>query len=164
MNKFDTIVSTLQLTPHPEGGFYRETYRSNGLYDIKNTESEHDGVRNYSTCIYYLLTSDTFSAFHRIRQDEIWHFYSGEAIRLHMISSDGEYSAVLIGNDIENNQIPQHVVPAGYWFAAIVEKDFALVGCTVSPGFDFRDFELAKREELICQFPLYRDIITQLTR
>ena len=164
MNKTELIIKKLNLNPHPEGGYYRETYRSKDIIPGNNPEAKYKGDRNISTCIYYLLTAETFSSFHRIRQDEIWHFYDGNAICLHMISPTGDYSHVLIGTDIENNQIPQFVVPAGYWFAAKVETDYALVGCTVSPGFDFSDFELAKREELINRFPQLSDIITPLTR
>jgi predicted cupin superfamily sugar epimerase len=159
MNELDALITQLQLKPHPEGGFYRETYRDKYSVDIANL-----GRRNFSTCIYYLLTADTFSAFHRIKQDEIWHFYLGKPVHLHLIDSKGEYSEVLVGNNITENQTPQVVVPAYCWFAAHVESDFALVGCTVSPGFDFSDFELANREELIRQFTDLSEIITHYTR
>ncbi len=164
MNTIDRIIKSLNLIPHPEGGFYRETYRSKEIISSNNLDSRFKGERNFSTCIYYLLTRNVFSAFHRIRQDEIWHFYGGFPLSLHLISPEGRYSKIIIGNDIENNEIPQFVVPGGYWFAAAVESDYSLVGCTVSPGFDFKDFELAKREELISQFPQFSDIISQLTR
>ena len=157
MNKTDSIISRLQLQPHPEGGFFRETYRSTG-------EINFNGVRNYSTCIYFLLTADTFSAFHRIKQDEIWHFYDGSVIELHQISPDGKHGTILIGSDFENGEIPQYVVPAGYWFGATVHGEYGLVGCTVSPGFNFQDFELANRDKLLDQFPQHYDIIYQLTR
>lgn len=166
MKSYDQIIDRLQLMPHPEGGFFRETYRS--VWEIKQESlgTEFNGVRNYSTAIYFLLTSDMFSAFHRIRQDEVWHFYDGSPISLHVISPDGEYSETIIGNDIEKGEHPQFVVPAGYWFASNVknENDFSLVGCTVSPGFDFKDFELAVRGELINKFPAHEQIITKLTR
>lgn len=159
MNELELLVSSLQLQPHPEGGFYRETYRSSGNMNIPDS-----GIRNYSTCIYYLLTADTFSAFHRIKSDEIWHFYKGHPIHLHLIDHNGRYNEVLIGNDIEAKQTPQFIIPAGYWFAASVDSDFALAGCTVSPGFDFQDFELADRAELIGKFPEYMEVITKFTR
>lgn len=157
MTEIESIIARLQLEPHPEGGFFKETYRSSGEVDF-------NGVRNYSTCIYFLLTSDTFSAFHRIRQDEIWHFYAGSPIELYQISPTGEYHTVLIGNNFENGEVPQYVVPAGYWFGATVHDGYALVGCTVSPGFDFMDFELAKREDLLSLFPEHDLIICKLTR
>lgn len=157
MNKIDGIISRLQLQPHPEGGFFRETYRSDGVIDF-------NGKRNYSTCIYFLLTAETFSAFHRIKQDEIWHFYDGSTIELHQISPGGKHDTILIGANFENGEIPQYVVPAGYWFGATVSGEYGLVGCTVSPGFDFQDFELAKREKLILAFPELSEIINKLTR
>ncbi len=164
MTSIDKFISKLGLLPHPEGGYYKETYRSKGKTNFIAEGLSEKSIRNYSTCIYYLLTDDTFSAFHRIRQDEIWHFYSGNTIHLYTISPEGELNEILIGSNIENNEVPQYVVPAGFWFAARVEKDFALAGCTVSPGFDFRDFELANRDQLVSRFPHCKEIILNLTR
>jgi uncharacterized protein len=166
MSKWDGIIQKLKLLPHPEGGFYRETYRSDGGMDEKCLDNRYKGRRNYATCIYFLLTSDHFSAFHRIVQDEIWHFYDGSPVHLHMIDCDGTYSGTIIGRDIGKGEIPQIIVPGGTWFAAMVVRpdDFALVGCTVSPGFDFADIELASRESLLKQFPQHSNIITDLTR
>lgn len=160
------IISKLNLQPHPEGGFFSETYRSDGFIIETNLDENFSGKRNYSTAIYFLLTSDMFSAFHRINQDEIWHFYKGSSIKLHMISDKGDYSKIIIGNNIENGEHPQFVVPARYWFAAEVvnQNDYSLVGCTVSPGFDFKDFELPKRDVLISKFVKHKDLITKLTR
>ncbi|WP_237274773.1 cupin domain-containing protein [Tenacibaculum ovolyticum] len=159
------IINKFDLIEHPEGGFYKETYRSEGIIENKNLTPNFEGNRNYSTSIYFLLTSDKFSAFHKINQDEVWHFYNGSTLKLHMISPNGDYSFVLIGNDIENNEIPQFVVPATYWFAAeiIKENSYAFTGCTVTPGFDFKDFVLPKRKELIALFPQHTAIITKLT-
>lgn len=166
MDKAEKIVQLLKLQPHPEGGFFKETYRSEGIIQPESLESDYKGNRNYSTCIYYLLTSDVFSAFHRIRQDEIWHFYQGSPIELHMITPSGEYSKNLIGNDIEKGQVPQFVVHGGNWFAASVmqKDDYSLAGCTVAPGFDFQDFEMAKYDELIRCFPQHLQIIKKFTR
>jgi len=160
------LVDELGLEPHPEGGYYKETYRSKGLIANNNLNDKFKGDRNYSTCIYFLLTSDNFSAFHRINQDEIWHFYQGSPVLIHMISENGEYSKVEVGNNITDGQMPQFVIPAGYWFAAQVknEEAYSLVGCTVSPGFDFRDFELAERTELTELFPQHSNIIQNFTR
>ena len=110
-------------------------------------------------------SSNMFSAFHKIKQDEIWHFYKGSPIKLHIISELGEYSNVVIGNDLNNEQTPQFVVSGGNWFAAEVVKnnDFSLVGCTVSPGFDFTDFEIGSRKKLIFMFSQHQQIIYRLT-
>ncbi|TYA71356.1 cupin domain-containing protein [Seonamhaeicola marinus] len=160
------IIEQLGLLPHPEGGYYKETYRSNGIITNTNLNDSFSGDRNYSTGIYFLLTSNTFSAFHRINQDEMWHFYKGSPLKLHIISETGTYSEVIIGNDVLNNQTPQFTVKARDWFAAEVidNGDYSLVGCTVSPGFDFRDFNLPKREMLISKFPEHTAIISKLTR
>jgi len=165
MNKAEKIIQQLQLEPHPEGGYFKETYRSTGKISQENLGSDYSGTRNYSTSIYFLLTSDKFSAFHRIKQDEFWHFYDGSSLRLHMISDIGDYSNVIIGRDLDKQEVPQFVVPGGYWFAAEVinKNDFSLVGCTVSPGFDFADFELPGRKVLASRFPKLSQIINKLT-
>ncbi|CAL2103728.1 Cupin_5 domain-containing protein [Tenacibaculum sp. 190130A14a] len=159
------IINQFDLTAHPEGGYFKETYRSSGVIQNEHLSSEFVGDRNYSTSIYFLLTSEKFSAFHKINQDEIWHFYKGSTLKLHMISPEGDYSFVLIGNDLAQNELPQFVVPAGYWFAAEVEATnaYAFTGCTVAPGFDFNDFVLPKKEALIALFPQHKAIITKLT-
>lgn len=160
------LINNLGLIPHPEGGYFKETYRSKGVIKGNALGGEFDGDRNFSTGIYYLLTSNDFSAFHRINQDEMWHFYDGSPLIIHMIAEDGHYSKVEVGNDIVNGQQLQYVVPAGVWFAAKVKEagSYSLVGCTVAPGFDFKDFDLAKRDELINIYPDYKDIITTFTR
>ncbi|MAN27098.1 MULTISPECIES: cupin domain-containing protein [Mesonia] len=160
-----SIIKKLALEPHPEGGYFKETYRSEGEISENQLPDVFKGNRNYSTCIYFLLTSETFSAFHKINQEEIWHFYKGDAIQLVMISEEGELSEVIIGNDIENGELPQFVVPKHYWFAAkvIQPESYALTGCTVAPGFDFKDFTLPTRQELIDKFPQHQDLITKFT-
>lgn len=164
MNQKD-IIEKFNLQKHPEGGYFKETYRSTGSIKNENLGSIFEGDRNFSTGIYFLLTSDSFSAFHKINQDEMWHFYAGTTLKLHMISPDGDYSYVLIGNDIINNEVPQFVVPAQHWFAAEVVKEssFSFTGCTVAPGFDFKDFVLPERKTLIEIFPQHAEIITRLT-
>lgn len=160
-----TIIKELGLTAHPEGGYFKETYRSAALIPESELGENYSGDRNVSTCIYFLLTSDKFSAFHKINQDEIWHYYKGTPLLLHIISSDGEYSSVTIGNDFSKGEVPQYVVKGGDWFAAeVIKKNgYTLVGCTVAPGFDFADFVLPERTELIALFPEHEKIITQLT-
>ncbi|MDO6437780.1 cupin domain-containing protein [Cyclobacterium sp. 1_MG-2023] len=159
------IIDTLGLVAHPEGGFYKETYRSHGEINENSLPDNYKGKRNYSTCIYFLLTSNNFSAFHRINQDEIWHFYDGSPIRLHTLSATGVHEEHIIGKDIFNGQVPQFIVPGGFWFAAeVIHKDsYSLVGCTVSPGFNFNDFELIKRETLVTFFPKHKKLIARLT-
>ncbi len=164
--KIEKIVNKLDLLPHPEGGFYKETYRSGGVIPKETLGHEFSGARNYCTAIYFLLTSNNFSAFHRIKQDEIWHFYTGSSLYVHVIDPNGLYTKYTVGTNFEKGEQPQLLVPAGCWFASSVKDDssYSLVGCTVSPGFDFNDFELAKREDLIAAYPDYKDVITQFTR
>ncbi|WP_460219110.1 cupin domain-containing protein [Psychroserpens sp. MEBiC05023] len=166
MSSLEILIKTLELLPHPEGGYFKETYRSEGIISTSCLPSTFKTERNYSTGIYYLLKSEDFSAFHKINQDEMWHFYLGDAIELHMISEEGIHSKVYIGNDIAQGQVLQFVVPKHYWFAAKVSKpnSYALLGCTVAPGFDFKDFTLATRGALIETFPQHKDIITTYTR
>jgi hypothetical protein len=164
-DRIKEIIQRLKLRPHPEGGYFKETYRSKGEIDKNSLGLEFSGKRSYSTCIYFLLTSEKFSAFHRLRQDEIWHFYDGSPISLHIISPSGKYSNHLIGMNLENGQVPQFVVPGGSWFAAEIPENnqYSLIGCTVSPGFDFEDFELKSRAELTSMFPDHENIISRLT-
>lgn len=165
-NSLEDLITRLDLKPHPEGGYFKETYRSDGEISKDQLGKAFTGKRNYSTCIYFLLTSENFSAFHKINQDEIWHFYDGAPIQLHIISKNGSYSKHSIGNDIKNGELPQYIVEAGDWFAAEVEDEnsFTFLGCTVAPGFDFEDFELASQDQLMRQFPNHSEIIKRLTR
>ena len=166
MTDAEAIITRLKLEPHPEGGYFKETYRSEQYIPASGLPDNYGAPRCFSTCIYFLLTADAFSAFHRVRQDEAWHFYLGSPLKIHAIDPSGNYRETLIGSDLDNGEVPQHVVPGGHWFGAtVVEPNgFALVGCTVAPGFDFADFELARRKELIAFFPEHRSIITNLTR
>ena len=165
MNSIQKIINTLNLKPHPEGGYFTETYRSVGEIKQDSLDTNYQGKRNFSTCIYFLLTSNKFSAFHRIKQDEIWHFYDGAPIKIYVISETGNISTQLIGRNFDKEEVPQFVVPGGCWFAAEVinENNYSLVGCTVSPGFSFDDFELKPRKELISLFPNLEETITKLT-
>ncbi|UCE94951.1 MAG: cupin domain-containing protein [Flavobacteriaceae bacterium] len=166
MNNIDNIIKRLQLLPHPEGGYYKETYRSEIVADKKDLPDRFKSNRNFCTAIYFLLTSGNFSAFHKIRQDEIWHFYDGSPISLHIITINGSYEKHMIGSNLENGELPQYVVKGGDWFASEIEApdSYGLAGCTVSPGFDFEDFEMAEREDLIGRYPDMKDIINKLTR
>lgn len=166
MKREDQIIKKLNLTAHPEGGFYKETYRSTEIIENINLSNNYIGDRNCCTSIYFLLKSEDFSAFHKINQDETWHFYEGSPITIHQIDLEGNYSKTTLGNDILNNQLPQYTVPGNYWFGATIDqqKSYSLVGCTVSPGFDFKDFRLANKIELKKKFPNHKSIIEELTR
>ncbi len=160
------LIDKLGLQPHPEGGFFRETYRSDEMIKAQELLPKFTGSRNYSTAIYFLLTTDTFSAFHRIVQDEIWHFYQGEPLIIHEIGPDGDYSRARLGSSSENGEVFQHVVKGGNYFAVEVASSlgFSLAGCTVAPGFDFADFEMPDRKTLAARFPQHSELIKQLTR
>ncbi|WP_298425644.1 cupin domain-containing protein [uncultured Kordia sp.] len=160
------LVTSLELLPHPEGGFYKEVYRSASVIPKDALAADFSGDRNYCTSIYFLLTSENFSAFHRIKQDEIWHFYGGSSLSVHVIDEDGVYTEHKVGMNFSNGEKPQLVVPAGCWFASSVSKkdSYAFVGCTVAPGFDFDDFELATRTALTAVYPSHKSIIYRLTR
>jgi len=158
-------IRKLNLQKHPEGGYFRETYRSKGTIPAEHLSETSGGDRNYSTSIYFLLTSDDISAFHRLKSDEIWHFYYGSSLTIYRIDSDGMLFKTKMGNDLENGELFQTHIKAGQWFGARVneEDSFSLVGCTVSPGFDFSDFELASRKELLKAYPRHREVIEMLT-
>lgn len=153
-------VEKLKLLAHPEGGFYKETYRSS----IEIDSFKPNVKRNLSTAIYFLITKGNFSAFHKIKSDEMWHFYEGDSLMVHIIHPNGKYEWMKIGLDIENGEQPQGIVPANAWFASETNGDYSLVGCTVAPGFDFADFELAKEIELSHSFPQHQKIIERLCR
>ena len=159
-------IKTLEMTPHPEGGYYKEIYRSQDIIQTTGLPQRYSSPRNTSTSIYFLLTGDNFSAFHRLKSDEIWHFYTGSSLTIYVIAEDGTYTAQKLGSDYENGEIFQFVVPANHWFASRCNdpEGFSLVGCMVAPGFDFADFEMAERESLIKAFPQHGEIISELTR
>lgn len=155
------LVESLDLAPHPEGGYYRETFRAALVME----DLPHGGPRAASTAIYYLLPAGAFSSLHRVRSDEIWHHYDGDPVDLHLLDGAGDHHVVRLGRCWERGERPQRVVPAGTWQAAVPSgRRFALCGCTVAPGFDFADFELAPRAELVAQFPAQRAVIASLTR
>jgi len=160
-------IQSLGLREHPEGGYFKEVYRSSEEIPASSLPTRYQGSRSFSTSIYFLITSDKFSAFHRVNSDEGWHYYTGSApIHLHVISPSGDLQSVMLGPDMEHGQQFQYVVPANHWFAAEVKGDqtFSLVGCTVAPGFDFLDFELGTRDNLVDMFPIHRDLISRLCR
>ncbi|MGC3945144.1 MAG: cupin domain-containing protein [Chryseolinea sp.] len=155
----DYWIEHLNLSPHPEGGFYRETYRAVGKFDRQPNGDE----RNFSTAIYFLLGKQDRSMFHRIKSDELWHFHAGGRLTIYVLTNSGLISHSL-GQDVEHGDQLQVVIPANHWFGAMVtDGPYVLAGCTVSPGFDFRDFEMANQQDLLTEFPKCTDIIRQLT-
>jgi predicted cupin superfamily sugar epimerase len=160
------LIDHLQLQPHPEGGFFKETYRSKGLIASDCLPGSFNGDRPYSTAIYFLLQQNDFSAFHRIKSDECWHFYEGGTLLIHIINQEGNYSCVALGKHIDEGQQYQFTVPAGCWFASepAPGTEFSLVGCTVAPGFDFADFEMANAGTLTKIYPQHHSIISSLCR
>jgi predicted cupin superfamily sugar epimerase len=159
-------IEHLHLLRHPEGGYFRETYRSGEVLKRAALPERFTGDRNFCTAIYFLLAGDDFSALHRIKQDEVWHFYEGSSLTVHVIDSGGNYSALKVGRNIAGDELPQAVVKAGCVFGATVNdtRSYALVGCTVAPGFDFADFEMPGRKNLLELYPQHRELIESLTR
>lgn len=166
MQRAEYYKNHLGLTKHPEGGYYKEIYRSSESIPAKVLPDRFNGPRKYCTSIYFLLEQGNFSAFHRILSDEIWHFYAGQSLEVIELQENGEAFITRLGSDLEKGEKLQHTVSANTWFASRVAEggSFALVGCTVSPGFDFADFEMANQEELIRKFPQAKSLIEQLTR
>ncbi|GAB3642145.1 cupin domain-containing protein [Spirosoma arcticum] len=164
MNAQDYIQS-LNLQPHPEGGFFAETYRSAESIPQSALPDRFDGARVFGTAIYFLLESHHFSALHRIQADEIWHFYAGGPLEVFVINPDAILMVIQLGNDPTKGEVFQAVVPAGCWFGskAAPGTDFSLVGCTVAPGFDFADFEMGDRTALLREFPQHQMVIEMLT-
>jgi predicted cupin superfamily sugar epimerase len=164
-NMINDLIASLNLQSHPEGGWYRETYRSTETIPANELPDRFDGPRSFATAIYFLLNSESFSALHRIKADEQWHFYSGSALTIHVIRRDGHYAPIKLGQNLEQGESFQAVVPHGCWFGATVDtpESYALVGCSVSPGFDFKDFEMAQREILKKEFPHHTELIDRLT-
>jgi uncharacterized protein len=163
------LIEALGLAPHPEGGYFKETFRSplllRGLPWLPP-----EGERSASTAIYFLLPAGVFSAFHRVMADEVWHHYAGDPVALHTLApgdeaSDAVHEVVGLGDDVAAGHRPQHVVQGGVWQAATVLGDrYALCGCTVAPGFDFADFVMPERDELVAMFPDHATLIASLTR
>lgn len=151
---------------HPEGGWFKETYRSSEVILGEHLPNRFGDARHFSTGIYFLLEGKQFSAFHRIKSDEMWHFYYGDPLHVYVIDENGKLQIITLGNNPEAEEVFQAVVKAGCWFASkpASENSFSLVGCTVAPGFNFADFEMAKREQLLAQYPHLNKTIEALTR
>lgn len=151
------LAKKLGLEKHPEGGYFKQTYKSGTIVNVQG----YQGPRYIATAIYYMLAGGEFAAFHRIKSDEIWHHYAGGSIRLYMIDGDGGLSKIKLGKDM-----PQAVIKAGTWFAAALasKRSYCLLGCTVSPGFDYRDWEIGNRGDLLRMYPQHRKMIERYTK
>ncbi|MDD5361969.1 MAG: cupin domain-containing protein [Ignavibacteria bacterium] len=160
----EKIISILKLKKHFEGGYYSEIYRSKEF--VKNLPDRYKGNHVHYTSIYFLLNENDFSAFHILKSDEIWHFYDGTSLDIHVINKDGTKETITLGNNISEGEKYMHLVEGGCYFAAEVrdKTSFALVGCTVAPGFEFEDFEMPSREFLLKKFPRHEELIERLSR
>jgi len=159
-------IEHLRLAPHPEGGHFRETYRAAESTAGAHLPNRYGGPRVHATAIYFLLRAGEVSSLHRIKSDEIWHFHAGGPLVVFVIHPDGERWDLTLGPDPDHGQRLQAIVPAGAWFGAALGPGapYALVGCTVAPGFEFADFELADRHALVRRYPQHAALIEQLAR
>ncbi|MBN1621969.1 MAG: cupin domain-containing protein [Endomicrobiales bacterium] len=167
MNNVKKIISSLKLKPHPkEGGYFIETYRAKEKIGRNCLPKRYKSSRPFSTAIYYLLTPGTFSAMHRLASDEIFHFYFGDPVEMLQLFPDGSGKIVLLGSSISNGIKPQVVVPRNVWQGSRLIKGgrFALLGTTMSPGFDYSDYEHGKRSKLVESYPYFKEIISSLTK
>lgn len=153
-------IDQFGMQPHPEGGFFAETYRSEEQIPGSALPARYQGARDLGTSIYFLLPAGTCSKLHRLQTDEIWHFYAGGSLSLHLFLPNGEKETLGIGPEGPF----QVTVPHGCWFGARPELGaYSLVGCTMAPAFDFADFEMGDRAELISAYPRFEELITELT-
>lgn len=157
------LIEKLGLKKHPEGGYFKETYRSAETIQQPHLPARYGGARSFATAIYYLLEGEEFSAFHMIASDETWHFYTGNPVTLVMIDQQGNLFQQRLGNNIDKGETFQYTIPANTWLAAALDDKvgFCLVGCTVAPGFDFQDFELAEKSLLLQKFPQHQSLINR---
>ena len=162
--KAKQYINQLQLVKHPEGGYFREVYRSGEFILPEHLPARYKSSRNFSTSIYFLLEGKQFSAFHLLQSDELWHFYDGCPVILYIINQKGDLTIKKLGKKKDCEL--QIAIEKQNWFAAEIEdkKSFAIFGCTVSPGFDFKDFKLGSRNQLIERFPQHKQLIHKLTR
>jgi predicted cupin superfamily sugar epimerase len=166
VTRVERIIETLGLQPHPrEGGYFVETYRSSETIPQSALPPGYSSARNHSTAIYYLLTPQTFSEMHRLPTDEIFHFYLGDPVTMLRLFPKGRSERIVLGSDLLAGEKPQLVVPRNVWQGTLLNEggEFALLGCTVAPGFDFADYESGDREQLIAQYPAEKNWIERLT-
>ncbi|MEH7274246.1 cupin domain-containing protein [Neobacillus vireti] len=158
------FVSKLGLEPHPEGGYYKSTFASEERTSDQELTVNFEGKRKLYTSIYFLLTSNDVSHFHRLKSDELWYYHAGSPLTVHIIDENGEYKEIKLGLDLDQGEVPQALVPRNSIFGSSVMGDdtFSLVGCMVSPGFEFQDFELFTQADLLAKYPQYKDVIIKL--
>lgn len=157
-------ISKLGLTPHPEGGYYKRTFESEERISDQELSMNFVGTRRLYTSIYFLLTSNDVSHFHRLKSDELWYFHAGSPLTIHVIHEDGKYEEIKLGLNLDNGEVPQALVKKNSIFgSSVMEEDtFSLVGCMVSPGFEFQDFEMFTQAYLLSKYPQYKEIILKL--
>lgn len=162
--KAKQYIKQLQLKKHPEGGYFREVYRSGELILPEHLPARYKSSRNFSTSIYFLLERKQFSSFHLLQSDELWHFYDGCPVIIYIISKEAELNIKKLGKKKDCEL--KIAIEKQTWFAAEIEdkKSFSLFGCTVSPGFDFEDFQMGERELLTERFPRHKKLIQRLTK
>jgi uncharacterized protein len=160
------VIEQFELVPHPtEGGWYRESYRSDELIGGSCLPERYGSPRSFGTCIYYLLTRDKQSILHRVASDEVYHFYLGDPVTMLQLHHDGSSSVVTLGQNVADTEQVQAVVPEGTWQGSFLDGgEFALMGCTLSPGYDFSDYESATRSELTARWPERKQLIMRLTQ
>lgn len=165
MNNSEYWINKLKLNKHPEGGYYKETYKNIESISDKELTAEFDGTRSLATSIYFLLNSGEVSHFHRLKSDELWYYHTGASLTIYVINEDGDLQELKLGLNVEDGEMPQIIVPAGSIFGSSMneENSYSLVSCVVSYGFDFSDFKLFQREELLNLYPQHKDIIVKLT-
>ncbi len=162
----DEIIKKFNLKPLPEeGGFYTETYRSPERISKTVLPTRYNSDKSFGTAIYYLLTPDTCSALHRLPTDEIFHFYLGDPVIMLQLLPDGSSKKVTMGHDVEAGQQLQVIVPRGVWQGSFLKEggNFALLGTTMAPGFDFSDYETGDRKDLIERYSEHKELIVKLT-
>jgi predicted cupin superfamily sugar epimerase len=167
MRTAEEIIDCLQLVAHPcEGGFFRETYRAPLAIPASALPADYSTDRRASTAIYFLLTADTFSEMHRLPTDEVFHFYLGDAVQMLQLHPDGRGEVIRLGSDLAAGERPQVLAPGGSWQGSrlVPGGEWALLGTTVAPGFEFADYTSGRRDELIAQYPDCAPLIAALTR
>ncbi len=164
--RIEYLIQKLNLKQHSEGGYFAEVFRSEEMLKPSILPKRYSGQRSIYTSIYYLLYGNKFSAFHRLKSDEIWHFYEGTRLLIHILENKQKLVTIKLGGNLSKGDTFTARIKSGYWFAAEVEdkKSFSLVGCTVSPGFEFDDFEFGDKVKLMRNFPKHKNIIERLAR
>jgi len=163
----DDVIRLLGLYPHPgEGGYYRETWRSTLVAPETALPAGYGGGRSFGTAIYYLVTSESFSALHQVRGDELFHFYLGDPVEMFLIFPGGDWEKPVLGNDLAAGHLPQRIVPGGVWQGLRLAEGgrFALLGTTMAPGFELADFEVGDRERLVREYPALEELVARYAR